>query len=216
MVDLPAGGVAFQLVSVTTTTVPLIVMDAAGDKIPNLMKSISISSLFVLLIAWLGAVQAQTVIYNSQAGDPVFSITYPQGWSVDFNFKKPLENKDAPPPPRVVQSMPDDGSRIWLGVWLPPYLKDIQDGPKYLESLEQYILTEVKANDPVSQSLNGMPALIIRGSAKKDRDAVEWTIAFFQASRDIVGAALYVGVVEDKKKHQSELDALIDSIRPAR
>ena len=191
-------------------------MDVAGDRMANPMKPISIGALSLMLILWLDAAQAQTVIYNSQAGDPVFSITYPQGWAVDFNFKKPLENKDALPPPRVVQAMPDDGSRIWLGVWLPPYLKNVQDGPKYLESLEQYILTDVKARPPETTSLNGMSAVIIQGSAKKNKEPVEWTMAFFQAATSVVGAALYVGVIEDKKKQQSELDALIDSIRPAR
>ena len=159
---------------------------------------------------------AQTVTYNSPSGEPIFSITYPEGWSVDFNFDKSDKDQTDTPPPRVVEAMPDDGSKLWLGIWVPPYLSDLRDAPGYLQSLEQYILTDVKEGEPDSKTLNGMPSLIIQGTALKDSQPVEWVMAFFQASESAVGAALYIGVIEDKKRHQQSLDKLINSLRPVR
>jgi hypothetical protein len=180
------------------------------------MKTAWFSALLLVLLAWTGAAQAETVIYKSRAGESVFSVTYPESWTVEYDFDKPLESAEGKPPPRIVEAMPGDGSRVWLGVWVPPYVEDIEDAPGYMQSLEQYILNDVKSNDPVSQSLNGMAALVIKGTALKDKQPVEWVMAFFQASESAVGAAFYVGVVEDKQRHQRDFDALIDSIRPVR
>ena len=83
------------------------------------MKTAWLGALLSVLLVCTGFAQAETVIYRSQAGEPVFSVTYPESWTVDADFDKPLTNEDGKPPPRIVEAMPGDGSRVWLGVWVP-------------------------------------------------------------------------------------------------
>lgn len=154
------------------------------------------------------------MVYETHDGRPVFKIKYPAGWVVDLDFDKPRKDHPGPPPPRVVEAMPNDGSLVWLGIWMPRRVTSFDEAEDYLDSLEQHILSDVKANPPRAQYLNGMPARIIDGTAKKDNDEVVWAMAFFQPADGVIGAALYVAVPAAVKKHQKDLDELIASLRP--
>jgi hypothetical protein len=168
----------------------------------------------LLLLLWTGAVQAHTLVYETSGGQPVFRIAYPSGWSLDLSLAKPQEDAGTAPPPQVVAAMPTDGSLLWLGVWVPPGVSNFEQAKAYLDSLEQYILTEVKAEAPRTDTINGMQARIMEGTAKKDDDPVEWVMAFFQPQQGVIAAALYVGVVEAREKHKQDLEMIIGSLRP--
>ena len=168
----------------------------------------------VLLCA--GTSHAQTMLYETDDGRPIFQITYPSGWTLDLDFDKPREEFGGPPPPRVVEAMPSDGSLLWLGIWIPPEVRNFQEAKVYLDSLEQHILTDVQAGEPRSEQLNGMPAYVIEGTAKKDNDDVNWLMAFFQPVKDVVAAAFYVAVPAAEQKHKKDLDALVASLRPVK
>jgi hypothetical protein len=168
----------------------------------------------LLLVLWADAAQAHTLIYETGDGRPVFRIAYPSGWSLDLKLSNPQPDAGASPPPQVVGAMPNDGSLLWLGVWVPPGVSNFEEAKAYLDSLEQYILTEVKAEAPRVDTINGMPARIMEGTAKKDEDPVEWVMAFFQPQEGVIATALYVGVVEAREKHRQNLEKIIGSIRP--
>ena len=166
------------------------------------------------ILLWSGFAKAQTMVYETADGEPVFKITYPAGWTLDLRFDEPRNDLERPPPPRVVEAMPSDGSLVWLGIWIPPGVTNFTEAKEYLDSLEHYILTDVKADTPRTEQLNGMAARIIEGTAKKDKEEVKWVMAFFQPVENVIGAALYVAVPAAAKSYQSDLDALVASLRP--
>ena len=172
--------------------------------------------LALLTLSWCAAAIAHSFVYEDEDGTPVFRISYPQGWLLELDFAAPDPGGDAPPAPRVVEAMPKDGSLLWLGTWVPPGVTDFAQAAAYFDSLEQYLLTEVQAQEPAARDLNGMAARIIRGTAKKDGEPVEWVMAFFQPRQGVIAAALYVGVIEARDRYRQDLDSIIDSISPAR
>ena len=108
-----------------------------------------------------------------------------------------------------------EGAKLWLGMWVIDEISDIGEARGYFESLEQYILTDVEVDNSGEDDLNGMPARLFSGRAKKGRDPVEWAVVFFQAGPQIVSAILYVGVPEARLQRSDELAAIVDSIVPA-
>ena len=174
------------------------------------------SILFLVFLLGLNVIpsaSAHTFIYNLTDGTPVFSMDFPDGWRLDLDFDPPAEDIDAPPPPRVVEAIPKDGAKLWLGTWVVTEITDINDAEEYFDSLEQYILSDVVIESESEDKHNGMAARLLKGSAKKGKEPVEWAIALFQPQSEIVAAILYVGVTEARKYRAAELQAIVDSVR---
>lgn len=163
--------------------------------------------------SWSLSVRAHTFVYNLIDGTPVFSMSFPDGWRLDLDFDPPEKGIDAPPPPRVVEAIPKDGAKLWLGTWVLTEIADIQDAGEYFNSLEQFILSDVVVEDTDETDHNGMPARVFKGSAKKEKESVEWVVAFFQPQPEIIGAVLYIGVAEARQYRQAELEAIVNSVR---
>lgn len=162
---------------------------------------------------WFLPAQAHTFVYNLIDGTPVFSMSFPDGWRLDLDFDPPAVELDAPPPPRVVEAIPKDGAKLWLGAWVLTEITDIQNASEYFASLEQFILSDVVIEKADETDHNGMPAHIFTGSAKKGTEPVEWAVAFFQPQSEIVAAVLYIGVTEARQHRQAELEAIVDSVQ---
>ena len=173
--------------------------------------------LFLTFFLGLGGIPsagAHTFIYNLADGTPVFSMDFPDGWRLDLDFDPPAEDIDAPAPPRVVEAIPKDGSKLWLGTWVVTEITDIDDAEEYFGSLEQYILSDVVIDSESKDKHNGMSARVLQGSAKKGKEPVEWAIALFQPHPEIVAAILYVGVTEAREYRAAELRSIVDSVQP--
>lgn len=174
---------------------------------------------FVLLLtltlgaSWSLSLRAHTFVYNLIDGTPVFSMSFPDGWRLDLDFDPPAEGIGAPPPPRVVEAIPKDGAKLWLGTWVLTEITDIQDALTYFNSLEQFIFSNVVIEDTDETDHNGMRARVLKGTARKEKDPVEWVVAFFQPQPEIVAAVLYVGVAEARQYRQAEMRAIVDSIK---
>ncbi|MDJ0958754.1 MAG: hypothetical protein QNI91_17945 [Arenicellales bacterium] len=171
--------------------------------------------LFLMLgLSGMPIAGAHTFIYNLVDGTPVFSVDFPDGWRLDLDFDPPAEGIDAPPPPRVVEAIPKDGAKLWLGTWVVTEITDINDADAYFGSLEQYILSDVTIDSKSQNDHNGMAARVLKGSAKKDTEPVEWAVALFQPHPEIVAAILYIGVTVAREHRAVELQAIVDSVRP--
>ncbi len=140
---------------------------------------------------------------------------FPDGWRLDLDFDPPAEGIDAPPPPRVVEAIPKDGARLWLGTWVLSEVSDLDDARGYFESLEQYILNDVVIEESSEDDLNDMPARVFNGSGKKGKEPVEWVMALFEPKADVIAGVLYIGVPEARRAREAELKTIVASIRPA-
>ena len=173
-------------------------------KILALMVLVSVTAIS------LSPVYAHTLVYTLQNGTPVFQMTVPDGWRLDLDYDTPLDAEDDPP--RVVEAIPKDGAKLWLGMWVLREIEDISEAREFFDSLEQYILSDVVVNTESDENLNGMPAHSLRGTAKKETEAVDWAIVMFQVKPETVAAILYIGVPEAWKQRKTELTGMIESV----
>ena len=178
------------------------------------LKTSFLLLVFLLSLSGIRSASAHTFIYNLTDGTPVFSVDFPDGWRLDLDFDPPAENIDAPPPPRIVEAIPKDGAKLWLGTWGVTEITDINDADDYFGSLEQYILSDVVIDSESKDDHNGMLARVLKGSAKKDTEPVEWAVALFQPRPEIMAAILYIGVTEAREYRAAELQAIVDSVQP--
>lgn len=180
------------------------------------MDMLRAASLLVLTTIWAPHANAHTFIYNMADGTPVFRVNFPDGWRLDLDFEPPVKGIDAPPPPRVVEAIPKDGGKLWLGLWVVSEIDDVGAAREYFESLEQYVLSDVQIENVNEDDLNGMPSRVFSGMAKKGSEPVVWAIVLFQARPQTMAALLYIGVPEAGQQRKEELSGIVDSILPVK
>ena len=80
----------------------------------------------VLAVACLAATalaREQQFVYNHE-GRPLFSFTLPDRWFLDTDFTDESRaagvDQGAAPEIRIVEAMPGDGTKLWLGAWVVP------------------------------------------------------------------------------------------------
>lgn len=60
-----------------------------------------------------------------------------------------------------------------------------------------------------------MVAKTFYGTARREGDDVEFAVALFEPRDEVMVVALYVGRPKTWKAHQDDLEAVVDSIKPA-
>lgn len=182
----------------------------------KLMHSVSLM-LFALVIL-PGLSQAETVTYDHD-GEDLLSITYPDGWMIDTDYVADAKGagtyKGGEPEIRVVEAMPQDGTRLWIGIWVAPRTSTLEKGLEYAASLDGSLFTDVNATEPEKTELGGMPARTFHGTAKKQGEDVEFAMALLEPRKGIIVSVLYVGEPDTWAKHEAELEAIVESLRPA-
>lgn len=182
----------------------------------NLFDKVALLALVFLALP--GLATAETVIYD-EGEEPLLSITYPEGWLIDTNYiadaKAAGTYTGGEPEIRIVEAMPDDGTRLWIGIWVAPRVPNLEKGLEYLDSLDSSLFTDIEVTDPKDEELGGMPAKTLKGSAKRQGEDVELAMALLQAKPDVVVAVLYVGALDTWANHEDELNAIVGSLKPA-
>jgi hypothetical protein len=177
-------------------------------------------SVTVLVLAFVlpMLVQAQTLVYED-AGEPLFVVEFPPDWLVDTDFldeARAAGNVDeAGPRLRILEAMPVDGSKLWLGFWVVPRVSTLSEAIDYLASLDAELFTDVERTPPAERTLNGMPAKSLTGTALRQGERVEFAAVLFEPRPQAVAMALYVGRPETWKRNSDALAAIRESLAPA-
>lgn len=161
----------------------------------------------------------ETVEYKRD-GKILFTIDYPEGWNVDTDFVAEAKAAgtwgDGGPQIEIVEAMPADGMRAWIGVWIaPPDVTNLEEAAEYGRSLGEFLMADVEAGEVEKGSLNGLDSISVEGVARRDGNEVEFGMAFFQATRNAVGAVLYIGETGAWEEHEDELESIAASVSPA-
>lgn len=178
------------------------------------VQRFSILPILALLLV-PGLCLAEAVEYGNDSG-PLFTLTFPDGWYVDQDYEAEARAagtlQDGEPAIRILEAMPGDGSKLWFGIWSVPKATTLDKGIEYVASLDGYLFTEVKASEPRETRLKGMEAKTFHGTALREGEEVEFAVALFEPRSEVIVVALYVGRPNTWKAHQSELEAVVDSI----
>ena len=164
------------------------------------------------------AAQPQGLVYE-QDGKPLFSIELPDGWVVDLDFED--EAREAGTwqegeelQIRIVEARPDDGSKIWVGLWGLPWVSNLDEAVEYLAGLNQDIFSEVEISRPKDTDLNGMAARTATGKAVHQGEEVEFIVALFEPRAGSIAIGMYVGAVDGWKDWEAELERMVKSLQP--
>jgi hypothetical protein len=181
-----------------------------------------LSFVVLLAVAWLGATalaREQKVVYE-HVGRPLFSFTLPDGWILDTDFGDEARaagaDTSAGPEIRIVEVMPGDGTKLWLGAWVVPRASTLDRGLEYVASLDGALFSEIAVSPPRETEIGGMKARALAGTAKREGEKVELAAVLFEARPGVIAVVLYVGLPDTWSKHRDELQRIVASVQPAR
>jgi len=176
------------------------------------------ATVLLLAIALPALVQAQTLVYED-AGEPLFAVEFPAEWVVDTDFldeARAAGNVDATGPRlRILEAMPADGGKLWLGFWVIPRVATLSEAIDYMASLDTELFTDVVATSPTERSLNNMSAKTFSGTALRNGEGVEFAVALFEPRAQTIAIALYIGRPKAWEQHSDALTAIRDSLTAA-
>jgi hypothetical protein len=172
-------------------------------------------AILLTLIAVPGLISAEPYTYEHD-GEPLFSITFPDGWYVDTDYMAEARAGGGDTGLRILEAMPDDGTKLWFGIWVAPEkVDDFDSALEYVASLDGALFTNVEFSKPQDASFNGMAAKTFHGLARRLNEDVEFAVAVFEPTEGVFTVALYVGRPQTWLKHQAQLDTVVESIAPA-
>jgi hypothetical protein len=181
-----------------------------------------LTSAVLLAVAWLGApalARGEKVVYDHE-GRPLFSVTLPDRWFLDTDFSDEARaagvEEGARPGIRIVEAMPDDGTKLWLGAWVVPKASTLERGLEYVTSLDSDLFSDIAISPAKETQLGGMKARALAGTAKREGEKVELAAVLFEARPGVIAVLLYVGLPETWTKHRDELQRIVASVQPAR
>ena len=171
---------------------------------------------FLLALASVpGLLVAEPYTYEHD-GEPLFSITFPEGWYVDTDYMPEAKAEGPDTGLRILEGMPSDGTKLWFGIWVAPEkVADFESALEYVASLDGDLFTNVEFSKPLDTTFNGMQAKTFYGVARRLNESVEFAVALFEPRENLFTVALYVGRPQTWGKHQAQLDKVVESIKPA-
>ncbi len=182
-------------------------------------KSFETVTLALVSLLILPAVSGAETLAYSHDGKPLLSITFPDGWLVDTDYVEDATAagtyKGGEPEIRIVEAMPEDGTRLWIGSWVAPRTSTLEKGLEYAASLDGSLFTDVEATAPEATEVGGMAARTFHGTAKRQGEDVEFAMALLEPRDGVIVVVLYVGEPETWTQHEAELTAIVESLRPA-
>ena len=180
------------------------------------MPKKTISLIICILFIAVGVAQAQVSITYSSRGEQHFTMAIADDWRVNVGSEVDLshtsENKEKQN--RLISAMPNDGTPLWFGMWVPKDLMKIRDAKEYMTSLGLELLTDMVTTNRKFDSLNSMKVFYVSGTGKKEDEAMDFHAAFVQLSPENVAIAIYIGPPETTNIHGEELAGMIRSLQP--
>ena len=145
------------------------------------------SFVVLLAVAWLGATalaREEKVVYEHE-GRPLFSFTLPDRWILDTDFGDEARaagvDRGTGPEIRIVEAMPGDGTKLWLGAWVVPRASTLDRGLEYVTSLDGELFSDIAISPPRETEIGGMKARVLSGTAKREGEKVELAAVLFEA-----------------------------------
>jgi len=170
----------------------------------------------LLLALTCAAAQARINVTYSSQGKQYFSIDIPDAWQLNVGFEvDPAQMPEGEKPmSRVVTAIPDDGTDMWFGMWVPSGVANFAQAHEYMKTLDTDLLTDVVPGKKRQDTLNGMQVYYLQGIGKKADEVMEYYGMYLQLAQDAVAIAIYIGNPETTALYDDELKEMINTLRP--
>jgi hypothetical protein len=172
--------------------------------------------ILILLLLCSTVSKANVAVTYSSQDQPFFAIEIPDSWQInvgsDTGTAELVEGELSPP--RVITVMPDDGSILWFGTWVPVYLHSLDAAQEYLSSLDGFLVDNPVLRKTDDVNLNNMAARYFTGRGEKDDMPVDFFVMLFEIAEETIGIAIYIGPPATTKLHLEVLRGMMKSITP--
>jgi len=165
------------------------------------------------------ALAGESVTMSYSTGNKTyFSFAVPDDWKVNVGFEvDPSEMpKGETPKPRIVTAMPNDGSHLWFGMWIPDNVTNIKEAKDYLTNFRGYFVQNAVTKKTSHAKINGMQAISAYGEGERDGKIVDIAVVLFQVSSKNVGIVIYIGPPESTEQHHADIKYMVGSIQPTK
>jgi hypothetical protein len=172
----------------------------------------------LLLLSFCSTTQAQVYITYVDQQKPYFTFNIPDLWRVNVGSDTDAEVEAASAAdamPRIITAMPDDGTVLWFGTWLPRNVTTLEAAHTDLNALNGVLLDNAVSTETKVEKLNGMPVMYIKGTGEKEGKTMDFFVTLFELSAARVGIAIYIGPPATTVIHRDDLKTMIKSIKPA-
>ena len=175
-----------------------------------------LTPILISLLLFSAASTANVAVTYSSQDQSYFSIEIPDSWQV--NVGSDADTAELPDgelaSPRVITVMPDDGSIMWFGAWVPDYLHSLDDAQEYLSSLDGFLVDNPVLRKTDNVNLNDMAARYFTGKGEKEGTPVDFFVMLFEISEETIGIAIYIGPPDTTNVHLEVLRGMMKSITP--
>lgn len=178
-----------------------------------MLKRSTILVLLILLFVAAGS-QAEVALIYSSAGKQYFSITIPDDWRVNVGSDQDLSQNPEKKigPARLISAMPNSGVPLWLGMWVPEDLQNIESAKEYVASLGLDLLDNITIDEHINDTLGAMKVQYVSGTGDKEGEIMDFRAGFFQLSPERVAIAIYIGPPAATINHGEDLSQMIESL----
>ena len=145
-------------------------------------------------------VYAKTLTFPDTS--PLFSIDSPEDWTSQTQEY-------------ILYITPYDES-IYVGSWALPEALTLEDAVSSANEIIGTIISEPQFNPPQNAKFNGINFVNMEGKGKDkiSDNPLNFSVSFFSPDKKKIFILLCFGSPELKQKHDSELTALVQSIKP--
>lgn len=182
----------------------------------KMWKSITLLAALLCFSATANAQVAVTYVTNNKA---LFTMEIPDTWIVNVGTESDTAKLESgqTSAPRVVTAMPEDGTILWFGTWVPDGVKTLDDAHEYLLSVKDYLIDEATPSVKITDAKIGrMPVRYSTGTGIKNGKKVDYFAMLFQLNKSHSGLAIYIGPEKATDAHREELKSMVRSIKPVR
>lgn len=164
------------------------------------MKKLTIFILILSSFLISGNLQAKTYLYPAEK--PIFSINFPDKWTIGVRDNK-------------LQAGPKDGG-IFMGVWEAPEDLDLEDAGTAIGDLISDMVDDAQFGSPTPADYHGVSFLSLDGTGKDKTSGnfINVSASLFTPDNKSVFILLYFGSAESEIKYQLQLADIVNSIQP--
>ncbi len=169
-----------------------------------------------LWAAGAAPVRAETPVTYTDAGRALFRFSVPDFWALRTGGPRDIEDTelgDARAVARVMAIRPVTDDTVWMGFVSPAGVEDIQDGERYLEDIDKFLVKDPTVTSTSDTRIGGLPARVYRGTGNRDGRGVNFTATLIDLPRNRV--AVVVAILRDgaDPAYVDDLNAVFASFR---
>lgn len=161
----------------------------------RILLSSALAACAAFWVAGAAPVAAETPVTYTDQGRALFRFAVPDFWVLRTGGPREIEDTelaDARAVARVMGFRPVTDDTVWMGFVSPAGVANIQDGIRYLEDIDKFLVNEPTISSTSDTRIGGRPARVYRGTGSRDGRGVNFTATVIDLPNNRVAIAVAI------------------------